>query len=37
MSGLCDHSDNLYDLTLVYVHTDAAKCLPIALLGKSPY
>ena len=31
MYGLCDHSGNLFSLTLVYVHADGAECLIIAL------
>ena len=27
----CNHSSNLFSLTLVYVHTDGAECLFIAL------
>ena len=30
-SGLWDHSDNLFDLTLAYVHADGAECLLLAL------
>ena len=35
--GPCDHSGNLYGPTLVYLHTDGAECLPIALQDVSPY
>ena len=34
--GLCDHSCNLCSLTLVYVHTDGAKCLLIVPQEVSP-
>ena len=30
-NGLCDHSSNLFSLTLEYVHADGAKCLLLAL------
>ena len=30
VSGLCDHSSNLYGLSLLYVHADGAECLPTA-------
>ena len=29
--GFCDHSGNLFSITLVYVHEDGAECLLIAL------
>ena len=30
-SGLCDHSSNLFDLTLECVHADGAECLLLGL------
>ena len=34
--GLCDHSGNLFSLTLVYEHTDGVQCLLITLQEVSP-
>ena len=31
MCGLCGYSGNFFSLTHVYVHTDGAECLLIAL------
>ena len=31
MCGLYGHSGNLFSLTIVYIHTDGAECLLIAL------
>ena len=31
VSGLCDHSGDLFDLTLEYIHADVAEWLLLAL------
>ena len=35
-SGLCDHSGNLFGLTLEYVHADGAECMLLTLIKGFP-